>query len=51
MDLEDKSHSGTLMDHEKSQGKKSRSRNYQLEIRTDPKIEPKCVNIELINNN
>ena len=49
MDLEDKSHSGTVLDHEKSQGKKSRSRNYQLEMRTDPKLEPKSVHIELLN--
>lgn len=50
MDLEDKSHSGTLLDHEKAQGKKNRSRNYQLEIRTDPKLEPRSVQIELMNS-
>lgn len=50
MDLEEKSHSGTLLEHEKPQGKKNRSRNYQLEIRTDPKLEPRSVQIELMNS-
>lgn len=27
MDLEDDAHSGTLLDHEKAQGKRNRSRN------------------------
>lgn len=50
MDLEDKSQSETMLERDGAQSKKNRSRNYQLEIRTDPKLEPRSIQIELLNS-